>query len=299
MARRSDAPLSVRVPAAEANRPSWGRVGIIAIFGFAIGVAWPRLAGVQLGPSAPADALQAAASAAANVEVPSASVAAVASAPIVPSASAAPPAPALSVKVSGAQLLSCKNDDGETLKGKACGSTPAFDPIARVHLEKLGQLASLEKERGKITVVVTLDFKKNKVFATTGKSSTVKNLEAVKSFLETELANVSLGPLAHDHPRYTLQYAVTLGDAKPGDAAVPAPGTPAPRGDATKPAASGEGASIVWDVAIVRDAPQTGAIVARLPRNTAVKILGAPQGGWYHVQFGTNEGWLYRGALGK
>jgi hypothetical protein len=282
-------------------------VGIIAAFGFAIGVAWPRLAGVQLGPSAPADALGAAASAVANVEMPSASVAApaVASSPAVPSAVASVPAVAvpapsgLSVRVGAGQLLSCKDEGGEALKGKACGNAPAFDAIARLHLEKLGALPALQKERGKITVVTTLDFKKNKVFATTGKSSTVKDLEPVKSFLETELANVSLGPIAHDYPRYTLQYVVTLSDAKPGDAATPSGDrTPAPRGETPK--ASGNETTIAWDVAIVRDAPHTGAIVGRLPRGTKVTLLGAPQGGWYHVQWnGSSEGWLYRGALGK
>jgi hypothetical protein len=276
-------------------------VGIIAAVGFAIGVAWPRLAGVQLGPSVPQDALGGAPSAIASVDGPPAAVQApaIASSPLAPPA-AAPAGSAVAgpaVRVSAAQLLSCKDDGGDTLKGKACGSTPAFDAVARVRLEKLGALPSLEKERGKITVVTTLDFKKNKVFATTGKSSTVKDLEAVKSFLETEFQSVSLGPIAHDHPRYVLQYVVTLSDAKVGAPAASADRGATPRGDVPK--ASGNEATVAWDVAIVRDAPHTGTIVARLPRGTKVTLLGAPQGGWYRVQFASGEGFLYRGAIGK
>src|SRR5262245_26141870 len=53
MASRNDAPFSVQVPKAGDDRPSWIKVGIIAVVGFAVGVAWPRVAGIRLGPTAP------------------------------------------------------------------------------------------------------------------------------------------------------------------------------------------------------------------------------------------------------
>jgi len=49
---RSNAPT----PSSRADSPSWGRVGIIAAVGFALGIAWPRALGVRFGPSAPAEA---------------------------------------------------------------------------------------------------------------------------------------------------------------------------------------------------------------------------------------------------
>src|SRR5580658_2919615 len=54
MAHRSAAgvPL-VEAPPPAADTPSWTRVGVIAAIGFVVGVAWPRLAGVRLGPSLP------------------------------------------------------------------------------------------------------------------------------------------------------------------------------------------------------------------------------------------------------
>lgn len=51
--RSGDGVPSVHMPSPAADSPSWTRVGVIAAIGFIVGVAWPRLAGVRLGPSLP------------------------------------------------------------------------------------------------------------------------------------------------------------------------------------------------------------------------------------------------------
>src|SRR5258707_14963673 len=76
---RSDTPLSIEVPRPEADRPAWGKVGIVAAAGFVIGMLWPRLTNTRIAPNPPAD----------NV------AAAVASAIAPPSSATAPSAPAL------------------------------------------------------------------------------------------------------------------------------------------------------------------------------------------------------------
>ena len=51
----------------------------------------------------------------------------------------------------------------------------------------------------------------------------------------------------------------------------------------------------------MRDVPKTGAVVARLPRGSKVK-LGAIKDGWYAIKFGdgfASDGFVYRGALGR
>jgi len=161
--RNADAPLSVEVPPAGADHPSWGAVGVITAIGFVVGVAWPRLAGVRLGPSVP--------------EAPASAV-------------AAPPSAAL----------------------------------------------------------------------------------------------------------------------PPAVAAVPAPSQPAPQPPAPAPtalaAAPGTGQAAVevsWEVAIIRDAPKTGKILARLPRGTTIHV-GPAKDGWYPVKYGegfASDGWVYRGAIGR
>src|SRR5262249_31174345 len=45
----------IEVPKPSTDRPQLGRVGIIAVVGFVIGMIWPRLAGVKLVPNAPTD----------------------------------------------------------------------------------------------------------------------------------------------------------------------------------------------------------------------------------------------------
>src|SRR5215207_4373340 len=54
MAQRQ-AGLRIEVPKPGDDKPRIGRVAVITIVGFAIGVIWPRLAGVKLVPSAPTD----------------------------------------------------------------------------------------------------------------------------------------------------------------------------------------------------------------------------------------------------
>src|SRR6185295_20164639 len=78
--------VAVEVPATERDKPGWVKVGVIAAVGFVIGIAWPRIVGVRLGPSAPGEA----ASSASAHPTPRASDAPPASVAIKPTASVAP-----------------------------------------------------------------------------------------------------------------------------------------------------------------------------------------------------------------
>ena len=58
---------------------------------------------------------------------------------------------------------------------------------------------------------------------------------------------------------------------------------------------------MTWGVAIIRDAPRTGAIVGRLVQGTAVEMVDR-RGGWYAIRWGrsgTNVGWTFRDAIGQ
>jgi hypothetical protein len=157
MAQRSAAgPPAVEAPAGAADTPSWTRVGVIAAIGFVVGVAWPRLAGVRLGPSLPDGAV--------------APVAAMSGPPT--TENAAPPA-----------------------------SAATAEP-------------------------------------TTGAQGSPAGLKA---------------------------------------------------------------AQVEWEVALVRDSPKTGKVIARLPRGSQVRV-GPVKDGWYPVAYGngfSSDGWVYRGAIGR
>src|SRR5262249_15842580 len=91
----------------------------------------------------------------------------------------------------------------------------------------------------------------------------------------------------------------------PKTEAPPKAGRPAegPSTEASPPSSSlGTGeAAVAWEAALVRDTPKTGNLVTRLPRGTKVKV-GSSKDGWYQIKFGdgfANEGWVYRGAIGR
>jgi hypothetical protein len=312
---KAASPLRVQVPAPGEDSPSWVRVGVIAVVGFAIGVGWPRLVGAHLGPSLPSDATTATSSA--RAEAPGAPVARTNPAPLPTSPAAAPAAaphaPALppAVTVNHGVLLTCRDEDGKTLRGvKACGGVAGFDAIVQSRLRKLGTCpAATSATSGKLSVVFNLDFGSRRVATDVGKSSTVPDGEGFASCVKTAFQGVSLGALDHQNRRYTIAYSVLFAatdhvPAPPSTPSGPSDGVPVAtvtESALAKPSSDDGSAEVAWEVAIVRDAPHTGAVLARLPRGTKVRV-GATQDGWYKIGYSgpaTGEGWVYRGAIGR
>ncbi len=300
---KAAAPMSVSIPPQGADRPSWMRVGVLALIGFVIGVAWPKIAGVKIGPNVPSDILASSSLAGRAADGPSATGAVPAALSMAPqvsasaSASAAPAAPLpLKVTVSRGQILSCKSEAGDTLKGKECGGLAGLDPIVQARLKKVAQAPNAFENQGKLSIVLSLDFTANKVVnVDVGKSSTVKDGDAYKTFLSGDIKAMSLKAVDHENVKYQVAYSVTVEEGAAGTA-TPAAGT----GGGT-PSADDGTAVVAWEVAIVRDAPHTGTVLGRLPRGTKVQ-LGTSQNGWYKIKYGpgfASEGWVYRGAVGK
>src|SRR4051812_27974238 len=52
---RRDTPLSVEIPAPEADRPQWTQVSIVAAVGFVLGILWPRYTGTRIAPNPPSE----------------------------------------------------------------------------------------------------------------------------------------------------------------------------------------------------------------------------------------------------
>ena len=226
---RKDPPLAVEVPAPDRDSPAWVKVGVIAAVGFVIGVAWPRVMGVKLGPSAPGEAAAAAASAAASAkaagrapEAPPASVNAK-SARGAPSssamatgssaASAAVPSGPPQVSVQRGSVIACKTSDGESKKGKECGGLAGLDNVVPPHLRKLATCSAAEGQTGKLSFVATAVFPSGGLSWDVGKSSTVGNLEGITNCLKTHFSGVTATGVAHEHNRYTVAYSVTFAPA--------------------------------------------------------------------------------------
>ncbi len=295
--RKAEAPFSVHVPAPAEDRPSWTRVGVIALIGFVVGVAWPKLAGVRLGPSVPETAAATATAsssapapeAPANAAAPSASsVAAIAAIPAPSTPAPAPP----SVTVSRGTVFACKNAAGDSLKGGDCDS-PSLDAVVMPRLRKLTDCADAAQASGKLHFTVRADFARSAISVDLGRNPGFPGADAILACAKADVTGASPGSAPHDNPRYSISYTVTFGSSGGGQAAA----------SASSPAAHGpaDATQVVWDVAIVRDAPKTGKVVARLQRGTTLQF-GPAKDGWYPVKFGdgfASEGWVYRQAIGR
>lgn len=326
---RKDAPFAVEVPSPERDKPAWVKVGVIAAVGFVVGIAWPRLVGVRLGPSAPGEAASAAASASgaagrapdappgsagAKANGAAAGMASATSASATTTTAAAVALPPKIVVKKGI-VLTCKTTDGEKKSGKECGPVAGLDLLVRDKVKGIATCGGVEGQTGKFALIANADFKSGRFWYEVNKGATVQNIDAVSACLKNAFHGQAVTNVPHEHPRYTVSYSAVLSaekeeaapankakTAKDEKAEKPADKTPEKGDEESKPtpAVAGE-ANVAWEVALVRDAPKVGAVVARLPRGTKVK-LGAMKDGWYSVKFGDDfgtDGWVYRGAIGR
>ncbi len=302
---KSERPLTVEIPAPAADQPVWSRVGIIGVVGFVVGMAWPRVAGVKIGPAVPADLrAQVEGSASSSPRAPAsiASSAGSASAGAAPSADPdAPPAANQEMVVIGpGKITRCsdKKDD----KIEDCEKL-LIDPIVVKRLRALAKCPSALGLNGKVTIGFEVDFAKQEVGVKRRKKGTSlpsSTVAGIVSCAAHDFGNVSLAEVPHKHRRYTLEYALSFyGPGKHPEAA-PTPNAvdAEPAAGATTSADEATGTAIVaWDTALLRKEPKDGNVVARLVRGTKVKIAGK-QGDWYKIESGSKVGWVYRGTIG-
>jgi len=303
----------VEVPSALADRPSWIKVGAMAAVGFAVGVAWPRLAGVRLGPSVPDSP-----SASVAAHEPSApSTAAPSASPSVPGAVVAAPPPAnspapppatiatIAVTPSHGSVFACKTDSGESLKGGECGSLAGLDGVLLPRLRKLADCPAAAGVSGTLRLVAHVDFERGVSIDFGRNHGGMPSADPLLACAKADVTGANVSHLSHDHPRYSVAYSVAFAQEAQSGAAKENP--PAREGTVTsepvaKPSSrDADTGTVEWDAAIVRDEPKSGKIVARLPRGTALR-LGPIKDGWYPVKYGDgfgNEGWVYRGAIGR
>jgi hypothetical protein len=293
----------VEVPDQAGDRPVWARVGVIAVIGFVVGIAWPRLAGVRLGPVPPDEGKgNAAAQASGSAVRPTALAASAASVPTPVSGSAPAPAsgaPAAGIGVSAGKVLSCRNAKGKSLDD--CDN-PDFETVSGPRLKSLAKCPAALGLNGKLSIGFDLDFSRNRIKLVRGKSTTVPAAASTGIFqcLETEFQKAKLDEVTHQQARYTIFYTVQF--VPPGKAADIEPAAekrdPGDQEEA-KPQEAGIGSGqVVYDTVLVRDEPKEGKVVARLVRGTRVELLSR-KGGWYKIRFGDREGWVYRGSVAQ
>jgi hypothetical protein len=279
--------LKVEVPAPESDNLRLGRVGIIALIGFLLGVLWPRLAGVRLVPAVPEDE-RAAATAPAAAKAASAS-----SAPPASKASHereeadGPPSDVVDRLALGkSTVTSCRDAAGR--RRDECDAID-LDPLIKPKLLALAQCPTAKTASGMLSLGFEVDFEKNLVSdIQKGKSTTMAEgpAERLVECAIKLLSGISIEGIAHQHVRYTLFYPIDLAPPRTADG----------EGEATP--ASGR-ATVSWQVALIRSEPKDGDVVARVLQGTRVLVTGR-KGDWYRVKYDAkgNEGWVFRSAIG-
>lgn len=284
----------IELPTPAADQPPWAKVGIVALIGFVVGVAWPRVVGIQLGPAPPNDRAIApkareAASEADRKAGKAPPLSATASAGAV---GVSAPEPKSGATVSSLELSRCRDAKGKV--ADKCDEL-ALDPLFVPRLKELSRCPSALGLTGKVQLGFDLDFKRKTIKVQRAKAKLPRTtIDGLTKCAEKELTGVSLDDLAHEQQRYTGSYTVDFGGGSVPEAAAP------PTPDAQQPA-DPKAAEVVWRSTLVRDAAKTGKVVGRLQKGAKVRVVAEGDGGWVRVEFGEpkQEGWLTRESIGQ
>jgi hypothetical protein len=291
--------VTVDIPRPGEDRPAWSRVGVVAAIAFAVGIAWPSLLGVRIGPDVPgkhdkAEPVPAEPEASAEDEagVPEGRL---------------PSAPAgravtkhQTVNVSDGKLVGCRDKDKK--KVDSCG-TLKFDRIAKPKLAELAKCPSALGLDGELSIGFEIDFEGKKVTVLKGEDTTLptSTVRGVLACAAEEFGEAELHKVAHTHRYYTVFYDAEFlppGTPIEEDGADDEKGTPAEAAGAESEGDGTKGmASVSWDTALLRKQPKDGEITARLMRGTRVKLLDR-QDDWYRVDAGMATGWVHKQAIG-
>lgn len=279
------------------ERPAYVKVAAFAVAGLVVGIAWPWVTGIHIGPPLPGS--QRATGSASAKASQTASSAPVPAATVVLSKPSAPVATVTNhqrVVVGEGRIERCYSAR-KRLNAEQCGRLN----VSSVLVPPLKQLANCPSAlglRGEVRIGFELRFGKRKkeLRVLNGKakglpSSTIRGIERCAADF---MRDVSLERVVHKYRRYRVYY--TLSFYPPGTEIETEPRDDA---DADPEAATARGlATVVWDSALIRSEPRVGKIVSRLVRGTYVKILGRRKD-WYRVRVNGKDGWVYRGALGR
>jgi hypothetical protein len=291
MAKRTERPLKVEIPEAEA-KPPWARAGAFAAIGLVVGIAWPSLAGMRVGPDLPGSEKD-------GGEEPAVEVApalarteptAPTPAPTQP-AGEGPIAEQQRVVIGGGDIRQCfKGRD--KIEGD-CGRL-LLDKVLTPKLQELTSCPAALGLEGQLEVGFDIAFDDKQIKVLPGKKGELPGttVNGIVRCVADFIRDVSLDDIQHKHSRYKVFYTL---DFYPPGAALPTEGDKnAPEGESDSRRGA---ASVTWDTALVRAEPVDGKVVARLVRGTRVTILGRRKD-WYRVKVRSKEGWVYRGALG-
>lgn len=293
--------LKIDVPTDKQDRALTSKVGIVAVVGFGLGILWPRLLQLPIGPDVPSGNGPnriATTSSASGSPTSSADPAVVAGDADPGSATSAAPGgededggKGQTVVVGEGRVESCGK------KEKECGKV-SFDKTAKARLAELARCPAAIGLEGKMSLGIVLNFEKNEVTVEGEKKKSGLPSDTVRGVVSCaikELKGVELEKIPHQHAKYALVYDLEF---YPRGQAPVASGQDKGGDDAAAEDKTIGRATVAWEKALVRESPEEGKIVARLPQGTRVKLL-EEKGDWFRIESSKGKGWVYRQAIGK
>jgi len=235
--------------------------------------------------------------------------------------------PRAPVRVNAGALQGCGDGEETDLAPSSCDAPAAVEAALRTRLtEVLSRCPSaMEAARDPsrmLSIGLRVDRPRRRLAVLLGRSSSVADRLSYVACVREQMGPMeALWALPAAHPRYLYYFVARFGPLGASDVVAPVPTTPTavpttPTAAPTTPTAAPTGlptaqdlqrmrslgpATVTWSVAIIRDAPRTGAIVGRLVQGTEVEIVDH-RGGWYAIRWGrsgTNVGWTFRTAIGQ
>ena len=226
--------------------------------------------------------------------------------------------PRVPVRIPTGVLQGCGDGEETNLAPSECDAPAALEAALRTRLtEVLSQcpiaLDGARDPSRTLSIGLRVDRPRHRMAVLLGRSSTVADRLSYVACVREQLGPMdNLWPLAAAHPRYLYYFVARFGPlvatpvvAAPVVAAPVVAATPEPAGLPTvlelQRMRSLGAATVTWGVAIIRDAPRTGAIVGRLVQGTAVEMVDR-RSGWYAIRWGhggTSVGWTFRDAIGQ
>jgi hypothetical protein len=252
------------------------RVSIIALLGFAVGVVWPRLAGVSLVPEPPVEH---------SVPAEPSDVKAATG------ATEAPPrtiTPKERLVIGPAKITSCRDRAGKQVE--SCG-TLEIDTLLQPTLLALTECPAANGAFGMLSLGFELDLVQAKISGVQSGKSTTLPASVTKEILRCAEEGLALVSPARDkgaHGSYTIYYVLEF---KTPEEVVSSESDVTP--------ASGKG-TVRWQTALIRKEPaRDGEVLARLLSGSEVMVTGR-HGEWYRVKYDAQgrEGWVHGAALG-
>jgi len=211
---------------------------------------------------------------------------------VAPSATTGSSEPSVSVgiAVKSVQATSCEDAGG--VSQRSCDKID-FGSAFEETLQVLSTCEAARKADGVLSLGFDVDFGAGKLsHFISGQSTTIAETiaDGLIACAEKALTDVSLHGIQHRYDKYRVYYLIEF--------------TPSSK-DAAEPetqqqvvGASGR-AVVTWEVALIRERPRDGAIVARILGGTRLVVTGR-SGDWYRVKYDAkgSEGWVFRAAIG-